>query len=153
MFDIAIRTIEDQEETSRLYEFDEENGSVFLTTGIRMLVQNWVKHYLTEVGTHPTDPDYGTVVPRLIESNVSSETQVFVTLEQAVTKTNNYIQTVQQQNDVDDPASMLQDGSLESVSIQQQGSDVEATITLENQRSDRIRVVTRGLRVLVNSLE
>lgn len=101
--------------------------------GFQKLINRWIKCFLTMEGTDPSDPDYGTLIPNLIGSNVTSRKDVVEALQLAVDKTNETILRLQAARPSDDPMEMLADARLEALAITPAGDGFEADVRVRNQ--------------------
>jgi len=136
-FDIHIQTLPqaEQKDTFKFMSWGYV-GSVGVK-GLQMLINNWLKCFLTPRGSDPTDLAYGTVFTNMIGSNIRPQDARDVTL-LAISQCNAQIVTFQKGDTTLTSTERLGSATLTGFTIDNSAPGFSAVVEIRNQAGERL---------------
>lgn len=134
---------------------EEENidGFRYLTTGFdrsvgvrgpQKLATQWLKRFLTTIGSDPTNLETGTDFPGLLGSNVTSEGDVRDVVLLSIHDCNDQIWEIQRETQPDTDEQLLT-AVLTSFEVKSEGDGFDAYVTISNVAGDEFTVLLPSL--------
>ena len=109
-------------------------------SGFQKIISQWLKALMTLQGSDVTDRDYGTVLPNLIGSNITTESDIQSTIEMCVDKATQDILRYQADKNVSSATELLASATLTALFFRPEEGAVDVRIVIENQAGDSIRI-------------
>lgn len=138
-FDIHIQLLPESEQTEifkfMTFGFDSTIG----VKGFQMLINMWLKCFLTSKGGDPSDLSYGTAFTQLIGSNVAlDDTRDVVDL--AIDQCNTKIKEIQDNNFPLTPSELLESAQLIDFIEDPSAPGFSAYIEIKNKAQERLTI-------------
>lgn len=136
-FDVHIQPLPEAEQISSLKLMGFGDGPSIGVKGFQMLINIWLKNFLTPRGSDPAAPDEGTAFGHLIGSNVSpSDASDVVRL--AIEDCNEQVITFQSADTTLTASERLSDARLIDFRFAEGDAGFDAYVEIKNQANERL---------------
>jgi hypothetical protein len=136
-FDIHIQTLPQAEQRSTFKFMSWGFTGSVAVKGLQMLVNDWLKCFLTPRGSDPIDLEYGTVFTGLIASNVRPQDARDITL-LAIEQCNTQMVSFQKGDTTLTSSERLASAALINFVIDNSAPGFSATVELKNQAGEKL---------------
>ena len=135
-YDTYIELLTEEQQTTLRKTYHYRFRKHIAVKGFQKLINQWVKCFLTTEGSNLSDSSYGTRVPLLIGSNITSRRNISDVVQAGITATNDTIFLYQSDDPPDDDTEILEDASLQGLLFSSDGTGIEIYVELKNQAGE-----------------